>query len=112
MIPGMNSHQMRQMMKRMGIAQQEIEATEVIIKTSDKVLVFNNPQVSKVNLMGQETYQVVGTPQEQDVDTKPEIGEEDIKTVAEQANVSEDEARQAIEDANGDLADAIIKLKN
>lgn len=111
MMPGMNSRQMRQMMKRMGVAQQEIEATQVIIKTPDKVLVFDNPQVSKVNMMGQDTYQLVGTPEEQLIDTKPEINEDDIKTVSDQANVSEEEAKQAIENTNGDLAEAILSLQ-
>lgn len=112
MIPGINSHQMRQMMRRMGIAQQELEATEVIIKMHGKQLIFKNPQVSKVNMMGQDTYQIVGASSEESLDTKPEINSEDIKTVSTQANVSEEEAKKAIEDANGDLAEAILKLKS
>ena len=48
------------MMKKMGISQQEIDATEVIIKTPEKEIVITNPQVSKVNMMGQQTFQVVG----------------------------------------------------
>ncbi|MFT4297850.1 MAG: nascent polypeptide-associated complex protein [Candidatus Woesearchaeota archaeon] len=113
MIPGMNPRQMRQMMKRMGVAQQEIEATQVIIKTSEGNLIFNNPQVSKVNMMGQETYQIVGAAEQQEAepeDTAPEISEEDVKTVMEQANVSEAQAKEAIEKSNGDLAEAILSL--
>jgi nascent polypeptide-associated complex subunit alpha len=112
MIPGINPRQMRQMMKKMGVAQQEIDAVQVIIKTSDSVLVFDNPEVSKVNMMGQETYQIVGTPEEQSLDTVPEINEDDIKTVMEQANVDEETAKQAIEEVEGDLAEAILKLQN
>ena len=41
---------MRQAMMRMGISQQEIEATEVIIKTEDKEIVILNPQVLKMNM--------------------------------------------------------------
>lgn len=111
MIPGMNPRQMKQMMRRMGVAQQEIEATEVIIKTPDKELVFVNPQVSKVNMMGQETYQLIGTPIEKNTDVMPEISEEDIKTVMEQTNKSEEEVRDAIISTNGDLAEAILKLQ-
>lgn len=106
----MNPRQMRHMMKRMGIAQSEIEATQVTIKTKDSILVFDDPEVSKVNMMGQETYQVVGTPSVQLLETKPEINEEDIKTVVDQTGKTEDQAKQAIEEANGDLAEAIIKL--
>jgi nascent polypeptide-associated complex subunit alpha len=112
MIPGMNPRQMRQMMKRMGVAQQEIEATQVIIKTSDSVIIFNDPQVSKVNMMGQETYQIIGTPEEQSLDTTPEISDEDIKTVMDQANVDEDSAIKSLQESNGDLAEAILALQN
>jgi nascent polypeptide-associated complex subunit alpha len=44
-------------------------------------------------------------------DTLPEIPEEDILLVAQQANVSIDVARKALEDNDGDLAQAIIKLQ-
>jgi nascent polypeptide-associated complex subunit alpha len=40
-----------------------------------------------------------------------EIPEEDILLVAQQANVSIDVARKALEDSEGDLAQAIIKLQ-
>ena len=40
----------------------------------------------------------------------PEINEEDIKTVMEQTGKSKEEAKSAIEDTNGDLAEAILKL--
>lgn len=78
MIPGMNPRQMKQMMKRMGVAQQEIEATKVIIETGDKKLIFDSPQVAKVNMMGQETYQIIGTPIEESIDSTPDINSEDI----------------------------------
>jgi len=111
MIPGINPRKMQQMMKRMGIAQQEIDATEVIIKCPDKEIVITNPQVSKVNMMGQQTYQVVGEEHEREISTAPEINEEDIKTVAEQAKVDEVKAKEAIEKANGDIAKAIMDLQ-
>jgi len=108
----MNPRQMRQMMKKMGVAQQEIEAVQVIIKTPDKMLVFDSPQVSKVNMMGQDTYQIVGSPEEQSLDVQPDINEDDVKTVMEQANVDEDQARDAIKNSNGDLAEAILSLQD
>jgi nascent polypeptide-associated complex subunit alpha len=111
MIPGMNPRQMKQMMKRMGVAQQEIDALEVIIKTPEKELVFYSPQVSKVNMMGQETFQIIGTPTERDVNDFPEINEEDINTVTEQTNVTQEEAKEAIIKSKGDLAEAIMKLQ-
>ena len=111
MIPGMNPRKMQQMMKKMGIAQTEIDAKEVIIKCADKEIIIENPQVSKVNMMGQETFQVVGNIVERELSAEPEINEDDIKTVMEQAGCDEDTAKKAIDDNGGDLAAAIMSLK-
>ncbi len=111
MLPGMNPRKMQQMMKQMGIQQVEIPATEVIIKTEDKEIRISNPSVSRVNMMGQETFQISGEIHEQELSTAPDISEEDIKTVMEQTGVSEEEARKAVEKAEGDLAEAIMSLK-
>jgi nascent polypeptide-associated complex subunit alpha len=102
---------MRQAMKRLGIQQEEIDAKEVIIRLQDKEIIISNPSVSKVNMMGQETYQIVGEEHERSLSTRPEISDEDIDTVAEQTGASKEEAKEAIEEANGDLAEAIMKLK-
>lgn len=112
MMPGMNQRQMKQMMQKMGMQQQEIDAVEVIIRTNEKEIVITNPQVIKVNMMGQKTYQVVGEEHERSIDTTAEISEEDVQTVMEQANVSEEEAKKAIEEAQGDLAEAIMNLQD
>lgn len=111
MFPGINPRKMQQMMKQMGIQQVEIPATEVIIKTETKEIRIVNPSVSKVNMMGQETFQISGEIQEQELSTAPEISAEDIKTVMEQAEVDEKTAWAAIEEAKGDLAEAIISLQ-
>ena len=111
MFPGINPRQAAKMMKRMGIQQQEIDATEVIIKTPEKELIISNPQVSKVNMMGQETFQIIGDVTEKEISASPEINEDDIKTVIEQANVTKEEAEKAITEAKGDLAKAILNLK-
>lgn len=107
----MNPRQMQQAMKRMGIQHTEIDAKEVIIRTEDKELVFTNPQVAKINMMGQQTYQIIGEPKEREISTAPEISEDDIKTVMEQAGVDRKTALSAIEKHKGDLAEAIIELK-
>jgi len=111
MIPGMNPRQMQQAMRRMGIQQTEIEAKEVIIRTSDRELVFREPQVSKVNMMGQNTYQIIGEPEERPLSTEPEISEDDIKTVMDQANVDKKTALSALKKHQGDLAEAILDLQ-
>jgi len=111
MMPGMNPRQMQQMMKRMGIKQQEIDAVEVIIRCSDKEIVFSQPSVSKVNMMGQDTYQITGQTSERSLDSTPSINDDDIQTVMDQTGCSQEDAQKAIEDAEGDLAQAILNLK-
>lgn len=110
MFPGIDPRQMKQAMKRMGINQQEIPAREVIIKCSDKEIVIHNPQVAKVQMMGQETWQISGDVEEHPLSTTPDINEEDIAAVVEQCNCSPEEAKAAIEKHNGDLAAAILEL--
>ncbi len=112
MFPGVNPRQMQQMMKQMGIKQVDIDGVErVEVICADRKYIIAPAQVSKVNMMGQHTWQVVGEATEESLDTAADISEEDIKTVAEQAKVSEEEARRAIEEADGDLAVAIMKLQ-
>ena len=111
-MPGMNPRKMAQVMKRMGIAQQDIDAVEVIIKCHDKEIVITEPAVAKINAMGQEQFTVSGKISERSLDTAPEINEDDVKTVMEQAGVSEEEARKALEENNGDLAKTIMDLQN
>ncbi len=112
MMPGMNPKMMKQAMKRMGIKQEEIEATEVIIRTPESEIVILNPQVSKVNAMGQETYQVVGEAHVREKTTEPDINADDIKTVMEQAQCDESTAKTALEEAKGDIAEAILSLQD
>ena len=111
MIPGMNPRMMKQAMKKMGMQQEDIEATEVIIRTADSEIIFTNPSVAKVKIMGQESWQITGEYEERGLETAPEINEEDIKTVMGQCNCSEEEAKEAIEKNNYDLAAAIMSLQ-
>ncbi|MBW3019354.1 nascent polypeptide-associated complex protein [Candidatus Woesearchaeota archaeon] len=110
MIPKLNSREMAKAMQRMGIRQEEIEAQQVIIRCADKDLVIDEPQVAKVNMMGQETWQITGPVREEAKSTAPEISEEDIKTVMEQTGKPRKEAEDAIKAAKGDLAQAILNL--
>jgi len=106
MFPGMNPKQVEQAMKKLGIKQQNIEAYEVIIKTKDKNLIIKDPQVVKMNMMGQDSLQITG-----EIVEENNISEDDVNTVAEQANVSKEQAREALEKNHGDLAAAILELQ-
>ncbi|MEK6863631.1 MAG: nascent polypeptide-associated complex protein [Nanoarchaeota archaeon] len=111
MLSGLNPRKMQQMMKQLGIQQVDIPAIEVIIRTENKNIIISNPSVAKVNMMGQENFQITGDIREEEVSSVPDISEEDVRTVMEQAGVDKNTARKAIEEADGDLAEAIINLK-
>lgn len=113
MIPGMNPRQMQQAMKRMGIKQQQVDAAEVVIKLNDgREIVINEPSVTEVNMMGQKTLQITGEQQIREIDTTPSISDEDVQTVVDQSGCTKEEAQKAIEDHNGDLAEAIMSLQS
>lgn len=111
MMPGMNPKQMKSMMKQMGMQMVEIEASEVVIKCADKEIVISKPQISKVKAMGQETFQIVGEISERSLAIAEKFTDADVKMVAEQAEVSLDDARVALEDTDGDIAEAIMKVQ-
>ena len=96
---------MQKMMNKMGMKQEEIPASEVIIK-GPKEIIIKNPHVVKVNVMGQETYQITGEASE-----GSGISKDDVMTVSVQAGVSEEDALKALEKTKGDLAEAIIDLQ-
>lgn len=107
----MNPRKMQQMMKQLGIQQVDIPATEVIIRTEEKDIIITNPSVARVNMMGQDTFQVSGNIREQERSSLPEISEADIETVMEQTDVDRKTALSALEKSKGDLAEAILLLK-
>lgn len=114
MMPNINPKQMDQMMKKMGIKQVYIDAEQVIIVCSDKKIVLDNPSVQRVDMMGRISYQISGDETEESLDEESdepvEVTEEDIRTVMEQTNSTEEEALQALGDTNGNIAEAIILL--
>jgi nascent polypeptide-associated complex subunit alpha len=111
MFPGMNQRQMQQMMRKMGMQQTEIDAAEVIIRTSDgKEMVFHQPQVSMVNMMGQKTFQLVGEFEEREINQEVELSEEDIQTVVDQTGVSKEIAEEKLRANDGDIAQTIMDL--
>lgn len=122
MFPGgkMNKKQLRQMekqMKKMGMNMRDLDDVEqVVITLKDKEIVIKNAEVSIMKAMGQETYQIVGDAEERikssdsSVEEVLEISDDDIDLVASQTGVSKDEAKKALEEADGDLAEAIMRL--
>ena len=110
MIPGVNPKQLKAMMRQMGMSQDSLDATQVIIKTSNSTFIFDNPQVEKISMQGQTSFQIQGEFREVEEEVEISISQDDIDMVKEQAQVSEEKARQALENANGDIAQAILDL--
>ncbi len=108
MFPGMNPKKMQAVMKQMGISQDEISASKVIIeKTDNSKIIIENPSVTKIKMQGQETFQIAGEIREETAEVG--ISEDDVKTVMEKTGKSEEEAREVLE-KTGDLAEAILEL--
>ncbi len=104
MIPA-NPAQLEKLMKSLGMKAEQMEAKRVVIEGDGWRIVVENPNVVKIEMKGQVSFQITG-----DVKESLSFSEEDVKMVMEKANVGEEEARKALEKANGDLAEAIIIL--
>ena len=105
-----NPREANRMMQRMGMQVQQLdEVTKVIMETPTKRIIIDNPEVATVTVQGQTVYQVGGgTAREEGIGGG---SDEDVKLVSSQAGVSADEAANALRQSNGDLAQAIILLK-
>lgn len=118
MMPGgrMNPRQMKQAMKKMGIRNEEMrDVTEVIIRTRTEEIVIRNPDVNIMEVQGTKTYQVVGEPETRALgsvseDHAVEFPEEDIELVMSQTNCDRETAIAALEESDGQPAEAIISV--
>ncbi|WP_457620706.1 nascent polypeptide-associated complex protein [Methanopyrus sp.] len=114
MFPGgkIDPRKLQRLMREMGMEQEPIsgvERVEIHLKDGSK-LIFEKPQVIRMKIMDQEFYQVAGKAKREKPEEEP-FTDEDVKLVAEQAGVSEEEARKALEETGGDLAEAIMRLQ-
>ncbi len=107
MMPGINPSQMKAMMKQMGIKQEEINAIRVVIEKEDEKIVIENPSVVKINMQGQESWQITG---ESKSEENSKFTQDDVKLVMEKTGRSEEDARKSLESSNGDLTEAILNL--
>jgi len=99
-------------MKRMGLSMGAMpDVQQVILKTSTKEIIIENPEVAVMDMHGQKIFQVTGEKiVEKTIEKKVTFPEEDVQLVAQQAKVSVEEARAALEQMKGDLAQAILLL--
>jgi len=105
MLGNIDPKQMDALMRKMGIKSQSIDAEEVVIK-GPRTIVIKEPQVTMMEVQGQKTFQIAGR-----IEEAVEENKEDLAVIMEQTGASEEEARRALDDSQGDIAEAIVKLK-
>ncbi len=109
-MPNMDPRALKSMMERMGIRSDEVDAEEVLIKCRETTIRITNPTVTRISAQGNISFQVSGSISQFD-NVRIEINEEDIKMVMENTGASETEVRSVLEETNGDIAEAIVRLK-
>ncbi len=101
-----NPREANRMMQRMGMQLKQIDdVTRVVIESATK-----KTEVAIVTVQGQTVYQVGGGRTREEGPASAS-SDEDAKLVAAQAGVSAEEAANALRQSGGDLAQAIILLK-
>jgi nascent polypeptide-associated complex subunit alpha len=102
---------MRRMLDRMGLEMKEVNnVQEVIIKTDTKEIIIAKPAVTEMKAKDNSIFQVIAESYEERELEVPVFSQDDIMLVAQQANVSPEEATKALTEAKGDLARAILLL--
>ncbi|BDC17129.1 nascent polypeptide-associated complex protein [Acidianus sp. HS-5] len=99
-------------LQRMGIKAEKIDALRVTIETADEIITIESPMVMRTSVGGQEAIVVSGgeTKVEKKNSQKVEVKDEDVKFVMEQTGKPENEVKEALIKANGDIAKAIMIL--
>ncbi|MFB6193143.1 MAG: nascent polypeptide-associated complex protein [Candidatus Nanohaloarchaea archaeon] len=99
---------MSKMMKQMGMDMDEIDADRVVVEIGDKKMVFEQPQLSKISVQGQDMFQLQGEFTEEKIESGP--SDEDVELVMEKTEASREEAEKALEE-NEDVAAAVMDLQ-
>jgi len=106
-----NPREADRMMKRMGMQVTQLDdVTLVIMEGPTRRIIIDGPEVATVTVQGQTIYQVGGgSVRTESVAVQTSV--EDASLVAGQAGVSVEEATNALKASGGDLAQAIVMLK-
>ena len=116
---GMSPKKMKGMLKNMGINIEELEnVIEVVVRLPDREIVISNASVAIMDAHGQRSYQISGDASERSIsadagqpaEPAPEIPDSDVDLVSAQTGASPAQSREALLEARGDLAAAILKL--
>lgn len=102
---------MRRMLDKMGLDMNEIpNVQEVIIKTDKKEIILSKHAVTEMKAKDNSIFQIVANGIEERELEVQIFSDEDIQLVCQQANVSEEQAKNALAESKGDLARAILLL--
>lgn len=113
----LSPREMRRLMKRMGLNLEELSGVSRVIVEFDngKKLVAESPIAYLIRGKDQTMLQVIGSfeevREEKESIEAVEINEEDVQLVAAQTGVSLEEAKQALIQTNGDIAQAIMLIE-
>ncbi len=118
----MNPREQKRMMQRMGMNMDTVaDVQQVIIRTAGKDIVIDEPEVAILQVQGQKMYQVIGGQVSEQAPSaritagapaKPAFSDEDVQLVADQTGKSLERAKEALIEADGDLAKAILLLQS
>jgi nascent polypeptide-associated complex subunit alpha len=118
----MNPREQKRLMQRMGMNMDSVpEVQQVIIRTAEKDIVIDEPEVAILQVQGQKMYQVIGGQVSEQapsargaarVPVAPAFSEEDVQLVADQTGKSLEKAKEALQECGGDLAKAIMLLQS
>jgi nascent polypeptide-associated complex subunit alpha len=117
----MNPREQKRLMQRMGMNMDSVpDVQQVIIRTSSKDIVIDEPEVAILEVQGQKMYQVIGGQVSEQAPSQlqgtktvqPAFSEEDVRLVADQTGKSLEKAKEALLECQGDLAKAILLLQS
>ena len=95
-----------QIMKKLNMKVQQIEAEEVVIRTKDKDIIISRPEIMLADMMGREVYQVSG-----EVSERTLVNEDDVRMIMDKTGKDRDTVVKKLEELDNDLAKAIMELK-
>jgi nascent polypeptide-associated complex subunit alpha len=118
----MNPREQKRLMQRMGMNMDSVpDVQQVIIRTAEKDIVIDEPEVAILQVQGQKMYQVIGGQVSEQAPSAtgaartaaaPTFSEEDVQLVADQTGKSLQKAKEALKECGGDLAKAILLLQS
>ncbi len=100
-----DKRQMEKISKMMGIHSESVDAEQVIIKTKDKEIIIDNPDITRLRVQNLDSFQISGK-----ISERKRVLDEDVDLIVKQTSSSKEEAIKTLEET-GDIAQAIIKLQ-